>query len=571
MVGPILIHQKKIKETYKHLPTLIIKQDEEFRNLRSFDTDGENSLAAAFSEVSPSGTQLRCFVHFKNNIKDYLKKIGASEKDKINICADIFGQQIATKFEEGIVDAEDAAEFYTWLDTLKLVWQERLGEKGLQFHSYFMKIKTKEMEHYMLKSVKVKAGLGNPPTSFSKNRIEPINNMLKVELGKEQPVDVFVKNMRNLVERQTRNIIWTLIDKGPHKLHPNLSHMLLDENVWYKMGVDERKQYIQMFLECDVLDTTPPANTISEATLIRAIAIDKQKELDETLPYGQLEDKDFDNMSEQTPQIRAAKDNNIFSYSLNILADAACRLNTNANQVKKVLSIPLEDFQLHLPNLPSATSQGIYEKAAMLLNKPNTVVNAPGSDQISRIVESTSKKDRPHLVTKGKAQGEFKWKRNCPHFNGLKICLDSVVTAHCNGMLRDFMVFLEKKKVNVNVSSTVRTDMPQMPGKKGGQVGRKRSLSQLSVDERVKRNYSSSVANVNSFYVKKMNSRIRIFQGCRGLLILEDGSIPGSPYNYCFARREQRPYFDKNTNTKKNCDKRNRLTLSSKEKLYLEC
>ena len=80
----------------------------------------------------------------------------------------MFGQQIATKFEEGIVDAEDAAEFYTRLDTLKLVWQERLGEKGLQFHSYFMKIKAKEMGHYMLKSVKVKAGLGNPPTSFSK-------------------------------------------------------------------------------------------------------------------------------------------------------------------------------------------------------------------------------------------------------------------------------------------------------------------------------------------------------------------------------------------------------------------
>ena len=138
-------------------------------------------------------------------------------------------------------------------------------------------------------------------------------------------------------------------------------------------------------------------------------------------------------------------------------------------------------------------------------------------------------------------------------------------------MLRDFMVFFEKKKVNVNVSSTVRTDMPQMPGKKGGQAGRKLLLQQLSVDERVTRNYSSSIANVNSFYVKKMNSRIRIFQGCRGLLILEDGSIPGSPYNYCIARREQRPYFGKNTNTKKNSDKRNRLTLSFKEKLYLEC
>ena len=55
--------------------------------------------------------------------------------------------------------------------------------------------------------------------------------MLKVESGKEQPVDAFVKNMRNLVEQQIRNIIWALIDKGAYKLHPNLSHMLLDENV----------------------------------------------------------------------------------------------------------------------------------------------------------------------------------------------------------------------------------------------------------------------------------------------------------------------------------------------------
>ena len=62
-----------------------------------------------------------------------------------------------------------------------------------------------------------------------------------------------------------------------------------------------------MFLECDVLDTTPPANTISEATqLVRAIAVDKEEELDKTLPYGQSEDNDFENMSEQMPQIPGA-------------------------------------------------------------------------------------------------------------------------------------------------------------------------------------------------------------------------------------------------------------------------
>ena len=54
-----------------------------------------------------------------------------------------------------------------------------------------------------------------------------------------------------------------------------------------------------MFLECDVLDTTAPANTISEATQVRATTIDKEEELDETLPYGQSEEDDFDNISEQ--------------------------------------------------------------------------------------------------------------------------------------------------------------------------------------------------------------------------------------------------------------------------------
>ena len=38
--------------------------------------------------------------------------------------------------------------------------------------------------------------------------------MLKVDSRKEQPVYAFVKNMRNLVEQQTRNIMWALIDKG---------------------------------------------------------------------------------------------------------------------------------------------------------------------------------------------------------------------------------------------------------------------------------------------------------------------------------------------------------------------
>jgi hypothetical protein len=56
----------------------------------------------------------------------------------------------------------------------------------------------------------------------------------------------------------------------------------------------------------------------------------------------------------------------------------------------------------------------------------------------------------------------------------------------------------------------------------------------------------TEVPNTNPFYVKKMNIRIQVCQGCRGPLKSAGKEIHPPPFDYCIARRERRPYRDDN-------------------------
>lgn len=64
----------------------------------------------------------------------------------------------------------------------------------------------------MLKSVRAKAGLSSSDLRFTTNRVESINAVLKLEKGgKKMDVCDFVDMVQKSVERQQRNIKWTII------------------------------------------------------------------------------------------------------------------------------------------------------------------------------------------------------------------------------------------------------------------------------------------------------------------------------------------------------------------------
>ena len=167
--------------TYRVLVDHLLNSRPELRNMHVLGTDGELAMSTPFLEKCPNLIHLLCFIHLRSNIVNHLKSVGVNESNRRCITADIFGQQQGVRFEEGIVDSEDSEEFRFWLGSLNSVWFDRVGEKGWQFHDWFVKNKADLMETKLLKPIRIRAGLGQPPKPFYSNRVECSNSLLSSE------------------------------------------------------------------------------------------------------------------------------------------------------------------------------------------------------------------------------------------------------------------------------------------------------------------------------------------------------------------------------------------------------
>jgi len=139
------------------------------------------------------------------------------------------------------------------------------------------------------------------------------------------------------------------------------------------------------------------------------------------------------------------------------------------DETKQTPIITLDEFRKYFNTQPDGTVEGIYKKAVELLGNENGIVRAPGCGEKARMVESRRLKERPHLVTPGKKKGEYRCEKNCPHYNGIRICSHTVATAQQNGELLDFLALYQRSslKRGTNLSNTATTDMPKNPGRKG--------------------------------------------------------------------------------------------------------
>ena len=172
------------------------------------------------------------------------------------------------------------------------------------------------------------------------------------------------------------------------------------------------------------------------------------------------------------------------------------------------------------------TANGIYKKACALVHHEGKMTIVPGGNPKSRMVASTRLRERPHLIEKGKTEGEYKCEKTCPHYNALKLCSHVIATAEANKDLKAFLQLYVKKKdaEKMNLSRLLQYDMPSNPVCKGGKPSTsRRSTPKLPIEERYRKSYPSSChtnkeVNVNPFVLKKMNLKIKICQGCSKLL-----------------------------------------------------
>lgn len=215
-LGPMLIHQRMNTEAYSYFAYQIQILFPTLRHIQAIGTDGEIALTAAFENAFPGAIHLRCFKHFRDNCESKLRDLNFSSFAQQEILADVFGLDDPEQRQLGLVDATNASDFGAKLKSLETRWNkiEMESRKALpgevivpEFYSWFVKEKSNIMKKNMIKSVRISARLGDPPSKFYTNASESANNILKIKTErKSQSLAAFVEHVQELIQSYEKNL-----------------------------------------------------------------------------------------------------------------------------------------------------------------------------------------------------------------------------------------------------------------------------------------------------------------------------------------------------------------------------
>ena len=129
------------------------------------------------------------------------------------------------------------SEFDQQLARLETVWNERekpfCGPSDPRFYHYFKQHKADAVRYNMLTGVQEAAGLGLPPSIFTTNMSESLNNIIKQHVhyrASEWPE--FNANLKRLIDAKRQEVIWTVSGRGQYRLQLQYSHLGVDEVKW---------------------------------------------------------------------------------------------------------------------------------------------------------------------------------------------------------------------------------------------------------------------------------------------------------------------------------------------------
>ena len=186
-VGPVLIHYKKDKRSYRDFLNKLKSLRPGLQEIASFGTDGEMALVNALQSCFPKGAgkSLCCFRHLTQNVEAMRIKVGIRGATAKQYLWEIFGKVSSDGCHEtGILDSESDAEFDALLDSIKPVWSVR--ENGFKVFEY-IKQKSEMMKKHMMAKVQRLAGLPSisssvdVPVKFYTSEAESTNNRIKTK------------------------------------------------------------------------------------------------------------------------------------------------------------------------------------------------------------------------------------------------------------------------------------------------------------------------------------------------------------------------------------------------------
>ena len=123
------MHQRKDWKTYSRFANSLTTECPDLEGIIACRTDGEKALIAGFKRNFRFALFLRCFIHFKDNVKRELQERGLSNNAKM-FMAEIFGKQEDGTLYAGLVDCDNLQEFDSKFEALEEDWIKREKEEG---------------------------------------------------------------------------------------------------------------------------------------------------------------------------------------------------------------------------------------------------------------------------------------------------------------------------------------------------------------------------------------------------------------------------------------------------------
>ena len=125
MLGPILLHQRKLFASYYTLPSTMIRYYPELQGVLSFGTDVELALSKAFESAFPFAVHLLCDMHMEDTITSKLKELEIRGSEAKRYKHSIFWNS-SNPSSPSVVSSKSSEEFRERLSSMKHVRTEKV-------------------------------------------------------------------------------------------------------------------------------------------------------------------------------------------------------------------------------------------------------------------------------------------------------------------------------------------------------------------------------------------------------------------------------------------------------------
>jgi len=247
-LGPMLVHQRKLKESYHYLLSTLIGLRPSLSRILAVGTDGESNLSAAILNNLPFAQHVRCAVYMTRDIQEKMKRNGLPKQYHSKFLRYVMGSFYSPE-DKGLVDAESGEELDETLLTIASVWDKREAEFSTikpSLYEWFCQYHAKEVRSSMIAPIRESAGLGNPPQHFTTNSNESMNKVIKQALHyEERNWDKFCDEMLALVKIQYQEMEKSVLRTGEYHFRSQFTYLEVPLSKWNNMSVEQREKHMK--------------------------------------------------------------------------------------------------------------------------------------------------------------------------------------------------------------------------------------------------------------------------------------------------------------------------------------